>query len=103
MQLREQIESLAARPGREFGPGDRKLFEEFKSALNRGEVRAAERTPEGKWVVNTWVKQGILLGFRMGVLSDMSAARSLTFYDKDTYPTVSYTHLRAHETPEHLV
>jgi 2,3,4,5-tetrahydropyridine-2-carboxylate N-succinyltransferase len=87
MQLREQIESLAARPGREFGPGDRKLFEEFKSALNRGEVRAAERTPEGKWVVNTWVKQGILLGFRMGVLSDMSAARSLTFYDKDTYPT----------------
>jgi 2,3,4,5-tetrahydropyridine-2-carboxylate N-succinyltransferase len=87
MQLREEIESLAARPGREFEPSDRKLFEEFKSALNRGEVRAADRTSEGKWVVNTWVKQGILLGFRMGVLSDMSAARSLTFYDKDTYPT----------------
>jgi 2,3,4,5-tetrahydropyridine-2-carboxylate N-succinyltransferase len=87
MQLREEIESLAARPGREFEPNDRKLFEEFKSALNRGEVRAADRTSEGKWVVNTWVKQGILLGFRMGVLSDMSAARSLTFYDKDTYPT----------------
>ena len=87
MQLREQIESLAARPGREFGPEDRKLFEGFKSALNRGEIRAAERTSEGKWAVNTWVKQGILLGFRMGVLSDMSAARSLTFYDKDTYPT----------------
>ncbi|HEY9500162.1 MAG TPA: 2,3,4,5-tetrahydropyridine-2,6-dicarboxylate N-succinyltransferase [Pyrinomonadaceae bacterium] len=87
MPLREQIESLAARPGKEFGPEDRRLFEEFKAALNRGEVRAAERTVDGKWTVNKWVKQGILLGFRMGVLSDMSAARSLTFYDKDTYPT----------------
>lgn len=87
MQLREQIESIAARPGKDFDPADRKVFDEFKSALNRGEVRAAERTPDGKWTVNTWVKQGILLGFRMGVLADMSAARSLTFYDKDTYPT----------------
>jgi len=87
MPLREQIESLAARSGRDFGGDDRKLFEEFKAALNRGEVRAAERASDGKWVVNTWVKQGILLGFRMGVLADMSAARSLTFYDKDTYPT----------------
>jgi len=87
MPLREQIESLAARPGKEFGSEDRTLFEELKAALNRGEVRAAERTVDGKWTVNRWVKQGILLGFRMGVLSDMSAARSLTFYDKDTYPT----------------
>jgi len=87
MQLREQIERLAARPGKDFEAGDRKLFEEFKSALNRGEVRAAERASDGKWIVNSWVKQGILLGFRMGVMADMSAARSLTFYDKDTYPT----------------
>lgn len=83
--LREQIEAVAARPGSEFTPADRTLFEEFKSALNRGEIRAAEKTATGEWRVNAWVKQGILLGFRMGGTIDMSGS-SLRFFDKDTYP-----------------
>src|ERR1700704_1054131 len=86
MQLREQIEALAAQPNREFTGEDRATFDEFKRALNRGEIRAAERTPDGEWRANSWVKQGILLGFRMGSTIDMSADRGLRFFDKDTFP-----------------
>src|SRR5687768_6122616 len=86
MPLREQIESLAARQDGKFTPADRSVFEEFKSALNRGEVRAAERDANGEWLVHKWVKQGLLLGFRMGALTDMSEGDSLKFFDKDTYP-----------------
>ena len=84
--LREQIEELANREGVSFTPEDRALFDEFKAALNRGEIRAAEKTSDGVWRVNSWVKQGILLGFRMGALTDMSAGSGLRFFDKDTYP-----------------
>jgi 2,3,4,5-tetrahydropyridine-2,6-dicarboxylate N-succinyltransferase len=87
MPLREQIEAIAARPGNDFSTDDRAAFEELKSALNRGEVRAAEKTASGKWLVNAWVKQGILLGFRMGAITDMSVGESFKFFDKDTYPT----------------
>ena len=86
MPLREQIEAIAARPGNEFSPEDRSVFEELKHALNRGEVRAAEKNASGKWLVNSWVKQGILLGFRMGAITDMSTGESFKFFDKDTYP-----------------
>jgi 2,3,4,5-tetrahydropyridine-2-carboxylate N-succinyltransferase len=86
MPLREEIEALAARRGCEFNAIDRALFDEFKTQLNRGAIRAAERQPDGSWSVNTWVKQGILLGFRMGQLVDMSSTPPLRFFDKDTYP-----------------
>jgi 2,3,4,5-tetrahydropyridine-2-carboxylate N-succinyltransferase len=85
MSLREQVEELYAKGG-DFNSTDREVFESFKQALNRGEVRAAEREPDGRWRVNSWVKSGILVGFRMGALSDMSAHSSLRFFDKDTYP-----------------
>lgn len=87
MLLRERIERLAEPGGAEFSADDRQVFADFKAALNRGEVRAAERTAEGTWHVNGWVKRGILLGFRMGALVDMSVNESLRFFDKDTYPT----------------
>ena len=87
MQLREQIEALAARESSEFSRKDRNVFEEFKQALNRGEVRAAEKTADGKWLVNSWVKQGLLLGFRMGVIANVSTGDNFKFFDKDTYPT----------------
>jgi 2,3,4,5-tetrahydropyridine-2,6-dicarboxylate N-succinyltransferase len=86
MPLRKQIEELAARTESEFSAEDRFLFDEFKTALNKGEIRAADRSTDGTWRVNSWVKQGILLGFRMGRLTDMSASPSLRFFDKDTYP-----------------
>ncbi len=67
----------------------RRVFFELQRVLNQGEVRAAEpdpTTPSG-WRVNTWVKQGILLGFRFGDVVDMSADHGRwPFYDKDTMP-----------------
>jgi len=86
MRLREDIEAIAARPGNDFTPVDRIVFKDFKYALNRGEIRAAEKTSSGKWQVNSWVKLGILLGFRMGVITDMSEGESFKFFDKNTYP-----------------
>ena len=86
MPLREQIEALAAREDKRFSREDRAVFDDFKRALNRGEVRAAERDASGKWIVNTWVKEGLLLGFRLGAITDMSAGESFKFFDKDTYP-----------------
>jgi len=86
MPLRERIEAISQRQGGDFSADDRTVFEEFKQALNRGEVRAAEKTASGAWQVNSWVKQGILLGFRLGKLVDQSGDSSLKFFDKDTYP-----------------
>ncbi len=86
MPLRERIEALAAQTEVEFGADDRALFDEFKAALNRGEIRAAERDADGRWRVNSWVKLGILLGFRLGQLADMSTSDNLRFFDKDSYP-----------------
>ena len=85
MPLRERLEALLGREAGPYTPADRELFEEFRGALGRGEIRAAE--PErGGWRVNAWVKRGILLGFRMGALVDMSDGGTLRFFDKDTYP-----------------
>jgi 2,3,4,5-tetrahydropyridine-2-carboxylate N-succinyltransferase len=85
MPLRERMEGLLARDGGSYTAADRALFDEFRGALGRGEIRAAEPAA-GAWRVNAWVKRGILLGFRMGGLADMSEARTLRFFDKDTYP-----------------
>ncbi|MGH9485634.1 MAG: 2,3,4,5-tetrahydropyridine-2,6-dicarboxylate N-succinyltransferase, partial [Terriglobales bacterium] len=63
----------------------RAAFDELKDQLNRGAVRAAEPAPGG-WRVNAWVKQGILLGFRVGVLSQHPAPTPFGFFDKDTLP-----------------
>ncbi|HEV2827313.1 MAG TPA: 2,3,4,5-tetrahydropyridine-2,6-dicarboxylate N-succinyltransferase [Pyrinomonadaceae bacterium] len=84
--MREAIEELAARETNEYSNDDFALFAEFKAALNRGEIRAAERNAESKWQTNAWVKRGILLGFRMGSIVDMSGGSGLQFLDKDTYP-----------------
>ncbi|HMG74948.1 MAG TPA: 2,3,4,5-tetrahydropyridine-2,6-dicarboxylate N-succinyltransferase [Pyrinomonadaceae bacterium] len=87
MPLREEIEQLAAREAGEYSDKDFALFDEFKASLNRGEIRAAEPNADGKWQTNAWVKRGILLGFRMGAIVDMSLADgSLQFLDKSTYP-----------------
>ncbi len=68
-------------------PAAMTAFITLRSALERGEVRSAEpdaSAPTG-WRVNAWVKQGILLGFRLGVLEESSAG-TLSFVDKHTYP-----------------
>jgi 2,3,4,5-tetrahydropyridine-2-carboxylate N-succinyltransferase len=63
----------------------RPIFFNFRAALTRGAIRAAEKV-DGNWVVQGWVKQGILLGFRLGELQQMSDGDVLSFIDKDTFP-----------------
>jgi 2,3,4,5-tetrahydropyridine-2-carboxylate N-succinyltransferase len=85
--LAETIDRLFETPVDTYGPEYHEAFAQFKAALNRGEVRAAEPDPASPlgWRVNAWVKRGILLGFRIGAITDMSVDR-LPFFDKATYP-----------------
>lgn len=85
MTLQEKIQNLITKS--EFDADDRAVFEQFKTALRRGEIRAAEKDENGNWTVNAWVKQGILLGFKMGKMVNMSfSGESFQFFDKETYP-----------------
>jgi len=94
--LRESIESLFDHPPEPYGDEHARLFQEFIEALNSGAVRAAEPDAAAGcgWRVNGWVKKGILLGFRMGAVVEMSAngagARQ-PFFDKATYPVRKLT------------
>jgi 2,3,4,5-tetrahydropyridine-2-carboxylate N-succinyltransferase len=83
--LKSAIERLASLGEVERNPEARKTFLEFRDELTKGAIRAAEKI-DGQWVVNVWVKQGILLGFRLGELTAMNDGPALTFVDKDTYP-----------------
>ncbi len=93
--LESQIESCFALPASELTEERRQealgVFAEFKSALNRGEIRAASRGDDGQWIVHQWVKRGILLGFRLGGLVDYSIDDNFRFFDKETYPTKRVT------------
>jgi 2,3,4,5-tetrahydropyridine-2-carboxylate N-succinyltransferase len=91
-ELKDSIEQhigqhFAAGPSAANDPAAMTAFLELRAALECGEVRAAEPdadAPTG-WRVNAWVKQGILLGFRLGALEEMPSA-GLSFIDKHTYP-----------------
>ena len=83
--LKSAIEHLSAAPSDYQSREARHTFLDFRAALTRGEIRAAEKV-NGDWMVNPWVKQGILLGFRLGELAKMSDGDVLSFVDKDTFP-----------------
>jgi 2,3,4,5-tetrahydropyridine-2-carboxylate N-succinyltransferase len=89
--LRQEIEHLYARGTlpTELAVHARHAFREFHEALTLGQIRAAEKQ-NGQWRVNAWVKQGILLGFRLGELEEMSSG-ALSFVDKDTFPARRFT------------
>jgi 2,3,4,5-tetrahydropyridine-2-carboxylate N-succinyltransferase len=87
--LKTSIERLAALGEVEHNPEARPAFLEFRDALTQGKIRAAENV-DGHWVVNTWVKHGILLGFRLGELAEMGGA-GLSFVDKDTFPARKFS------------
>ena len=92
--LKSSIERLAALGEVERNPEARPVFFEFRDALTQGKIRAAEKGVDpahpGRWVVNTWVKHGILLGFRLGELAETGCA-ALTFVDKDTFPARKFS------------
>ena len=53
--------------------------------LEAGRIRVAEKIG-GEWKVNSWVKEVILSGFRLGKLVDMTQGQ-FSFFDKDPIPT----------------
>ena len=57
----------------------------FLAELEKGTIRAAVRDEDGVWAAQTWVKEGILAAFRVGVLAEF-ASGALSFVDKDTIP-----------------
>ena len=68
-----------------------KAFKHLMAGLNAGTVRAAEKDPNGRWHANAWVKQGILLGFRLGRVVRAAPDSAFPFYDKDTLPLRAVT------------
>jgi len=90
--LSDTIDRLAA-AGLEAPRNEARLaFAALRTALSDGVVRAAEpdRASPSGWKANTWVKRGILLGFRFGETIDMSINHGRwPFFDKDTLPLKS--------------
>jgi 2,3,4,5-tetrahydropyridine-2-carboxylate N-succinyltransferase len=73
-------------------PAAMKDFLSLRAGLESGDLRSASPDPGARagWRVNAWVKQGILLGFRLGKLRNFPASdpssSGLPFVDKHTYP-----------------
>lgn len=87
--LQSEIETLFDSKPATYTEDHFRLFHTLKEGLNRGEIRAAEPDPSAPtgWRVNGWIKKGILLGFRMGAIVDMSIdASRQPWFDKATYP-----------------
>jgi 2,3,4,5-tetrahydropyridine-2-carboxylate N-succinyltransferase len=87
--MQTEIEQLFDNPPKTYDESHFALFARFKHALNGGRIRSAEPDASSRsgWRVNTWVKKGVLIGFRMGAVVDMSidVARQPMF-DKATWP-----------------
>jgi 2,3,4,5-tetrahydropyridine-2-carboxylate N-succinyltransferase len=92
--LQSEIEALYYGMPADYSDEDFRLFAVFKAELNHGHIRAAEPDPASPtgWRVNTWVKKGILVGFRMGGIVDMSVDEErMPFFDKSTYPVKRFS------------
>ncbi len=92
-EIEKRVDALASTPpGTQLPEDARSVVRRLLDALEAGSVRAAEKDPAtGEWHAVLWVKRGILLGFRVGGMIDMSIQSSnediaLCFFDKDTYP-----------------
>jgi 2,3,4,5-tetrahydropyridine-2,6-dicarboxylate N-succinyltransferase len=91
--LQQEIEQLFDNKPDQYTPDHFALFSRFKQALNAGQIRAAEpdQSQPCGWRVNGWVKKGILLGFRLGSIIDMSIDPvRQPFLDKSTYPVHTF-------------
>jgi len=92
--LQAEIEQIYDNKPAAYTPEHFALFERFKDALNRGEIRAAEpdSNEASGWRVNGWVKKGILVGFRLGGIVDMSIdPYRQPYFDKSTYPVKQFS------------
>lgn len=98
-EIRNQIHALSSLTPDQLkaDPESRAIFAKFKKLLNDGRIRAAEpdEASANGWTVNQWVKQGILVGMKLGGLVeshvDLDGLGSVSFIDKDTYPLREFT------------
>ncbi|MCF7913267.1 MAG: 2,3,4,5-tetrahydropyridine-2,6-dicarboxylate N-succinyltransferase [Candidatus Cloacimonetes bacterium] len=67
-----------------------KIFPDFLTGLEDGSIRSARKTEAG-WITNTWVKKGILLGFKLGTIIEYKISDTKSFLDKSTFPERSFT------------
>jgi 2,3,4,5-tetrahydropyridine-2-carboxylate N-succinyltransferase len=81
--IEERIIQLYSKDNKDYTDSDRSIFFEFIELLNKGEIRACEKK-NNEWVVNYWIKQGIILGFRMGTLEEIPYPGFKSFFDKGT-------------------
>ena len=89
MSLAESIAETFSQGSAVSKDAARDLFSQLRTELAAGRVRVAEpdSTSSTGWRVNVWVKQGILLGFRVGDVVDMGIGKGRwPFFDKDTLP-----------------
>lgn len=92
MSLQQRVEALSGVSGTGApDPSAFSVFDDFLTALEAGTIRAAERDDNGTWRAVSWVKQGILFGFRIGRLTNMSVPATtegvrFSFIDKNTIP-----------------
>jgi 2,3,4,5-tetrahydropyridine-2,6-dicarboxylate N-succinyltransferase len=99
VSLQARIERMYAEPDSGMlGHDSYHVLDELLDGLEQAELRAAERDDQGQWHAVTWVKKGILLGFRIGRLVDMSVPQKagsgstqFSFVDKSTYPPRRFT------------
>ncbi len=92
--MQQAIEAAFQIAASVLGEAEQRLFQQFKAGLNQGKYRAAspDASAATGWVVNAWVKKGILLGFRLGQIVDMSVSvQRQPFFDKATYPVKTFT------------
>jgi 2,3,4,5-tetrahydropyridine-2-carboxylate N-succinyltransferase len=88
--LSSEIERLLALPADEARQEGLGVVREFREGLSSGDFRAAE--PAGdSWRVNGWVKRGILLALRIGVIQDRSVPGEFFFFERDTLPAKPLT------------
>ena len=86
MELKEKIINIIESDTTPDSDEINEIASELIEKLNSGEIRTAEPDGEGNWRVNTWVKQGILLLFKFGRLTEKEYAPGFIFFDKDTLP-----------------
>lgn len=97
MTLQARIEEMSAAADlAALGVQAYRVLDELLDGLEAGQLRAAEKGADGTWRAVPWVKRGILLGFRLGAMMDMSipsagSDRRFSFIDKHTYPPRRFT------------
>lgn len=85
-KLKKRIEEIYNSADKSKPEDFEELFSAFLDLLESGQIRAAEPESSGIWRVNHWVKEGILLGFRFGIIKDFSLGNGFNYFDKSTYP-----------------